>query len=247
MTVYGGKSMGFSGSEGIKRNNSQAINDIKKSFDSQANSKRKDNQTEAVVTETVDSPAAQVSVSSRSVVEGPSENSSFQSAVDKVGGILEQVAELAIPSSNSTGASTEKEVAQLKAEVSKQGSNTEVEVSNPEEVSVSSEDANEQASSIDISSQARAQNAVDLISEATTSVTALKGSFGAAQSKLESTDSSLQTQNSSTEKAASPIRNLEVAKEVTENLAAEIRQSTAATALASFKNINAQAVSKLLQ
>lgn len=261
--------MSFSGSEGIKRNLNTATNDVKKSFDQLASGKRnpRDNPAAAVVAQILEADAAQVSVSSRNVSDGASLLNTFESTVTQVGGILERLGELATQSANGTLSDAQRtslnaEFTQLKEEISRQTASTEFngvkfgdDVSiqigaNSEQLTVSTGDPAQlttTVNSLDISSQAGAQNAIDLIGEAASSITALKGNFGAAQSRLESIDSTLQDQKVGLKQAASRIQDVDVAEEVANLTASQIRQSTAATILSSFKNISAQTVSKLLQ
>ena len=261
--------MGFSGSEGIKRNLSQATNDVKKSFDALSSGKRstRENPAAAVVAQILEADAAQVSVSSRNVADGASVLNTFESTVSQVGDILGRLGELATQSANGTlsddqRASLNAEFTQLKEEVSRQtesaqfngvqlGDQVSIQIgANSEPLSISTGDPSQLIStinSLDISSQSSAQSAIDLIGEAASSVTALKGNFGAAQSRLESIDSTLQDQRIGDKTAASRIQDVDVAEEVANLTAAKIRQSTATTILNSFKNISTQSVSKLLQ
>ena len=258
-----------SGSDGIRRNLFQATNDFRKSSEALSSGKRnpRENPAAAAVAQILEADAAQVSVSSRNVSDGASLINTLESTVDQVGNVLGRLSELATQSANGTlsddqRSSLNAEFTQLKQEISRQtassefngvklGDSVSIEIgADSEQLEVSTGDPaalNQSLESIDISTQAGAENALGLISQASDSVNALKASFGASESRLESISSSLQGQEVALKEAASRIQDVDIAEEVANQTAASIKQSTAAAALNSFKNINAQVVSRLLQ
>ena len=259
--------MSFSGSDGIRKNIAQAGSDLQKSLSATSSGKRKLDPASIAVVESLNAEAAQVSVSSRNVADGASVLNTFESTVSQVGDILGRLGELAAQSANGTlsdaqRSSLNEEFNQLKQEVSRQTASTQfngvkfgdqvnIEVGgDSEQLQVQTGDPAQltaTVNSLDISSQSAAQNAIDLIGEAATSITALKGSYGAAQSRLESVDSTLQDQKVGLNAAASRIEDADLAEEVANQTAASIRQQSAVTVLNSYKNISAQTVAKLLQ
>jgi flagellin len=258
-----------SNSEGIRRNLFQATNDFKKSSEALSSGKRnpRENPAAAAVAQILEADAAQIKVSSRNVADGASLINTFESTVDQVGNVLGRLSELATQSANGTlsddqRASLNAEFTQLKEEISRQTASTEfngvklgdsvsLQVgANSDQLPVSTGDPaalNASLESVDISTQAGAQEALNLVSQASESVNALKSTFGATESRLDSIGSSLQGQEVALREAASRIQDIDVAQEVANRTAASIKQSIAATALNSFKNINAQVVSRLLQ
>ncbi len=258
-----------SGSDGIRRNLFQATNDFKKSTDALSSGKKnpKENPAAAAVAAMLEADAAQISVSSRNVADGASLLNTFESTADQVGNILGRLSELATQSANGTlsddqRASLNAEFSQLKDEISRQTASTEFNGvkfgdqvnlqigADSEQLSVSTGDPaalNATISGLDISSQSGAQGALGLISQATDAVNSLKSTFGASQSRLETVDSTLQDQKVAVKEAASRIQDVDIAEEVANRTAALIKQQSAVSVLNSYKNVNAQVVSKLLQ
>lgn len=256
--------MGFSGSDGIKRNINQATNDLNKSADALSSGKRnvKDNPASFAVAQMLDADAAQVSVSSRNVADGASLLNTFESTVSQVGTIMDRLAELATQSANGTLSDSQRtslnaEFTQLKDEIARQTGSTEfnsvnlgdqvsIEVGGGSQLSFNTADPaqiNAALNSLDISSQSAAQNAINLIAESSSSITALKGSYGAAQSRLESIDSTLEDKKIGLQTASSRIRDVDVAETLANLTAESIRQESAVSILNVYKNLN----SRLLQ
>lgn len=258
-----------SGSDGIRRNLFQATNDFRKSSDALSSGKRsvRENPAASAVAALLEADAAQISVSKRNVADASSLLNTFESTADQVSSIVGRLSELAAQSANGTlsdeqRSSLNAEFTQLKDEISRQTASTEfngvklgdevnVEIgSDSEQLAVSTGDPQElnaSIASLDISTQAGAQGAIDLLDQAAASVNSLKSNFGSSQSRLESIGDSLSGQEVAVKEAASRIQDVDVAEEVANRTAALIKQSTAASVLNSFKNINAQVISKLLQ
>lgn len=258
-----------SGSDGIRRNLSLATNDFKKSSDALSSGKRspRENPAAAAVAAMLEADAAQISVSSRNVADGASLLNTFESTADQVGNILGRLSELATQSANGTlsdeqRSSLNAEFTQLKDEISRQAASTQFNGVKPgdqvnlqigadsDQLAISTgnpEELNSALAGLDISSQSGAEGAIDLLNQAAESVNSLKANYGAAQSRLETVDAGLQDQKVAIKEAASRIQDVDIAEEVANRTAALIRQQSATTVLNSFKNVNAQVVSRLLQ
>lgn len=261
--------MAVQGSDGVRRNLSIARKETESSFNkiSSGQRDRKKDAAAFAVADFIDAQAAQVSVSSRNVADAGSLIDTFESTVSQVGDILGRLSELATQSANGTLDDNQRralseEFNALKDEVSRQTASTEfngvkfgdqinIEIGgNSEQLSISSGDPtqlNNQLSSLDISSQSAAQSAINLIGEATNTVSALKGSFGASQARLSSVSSTLDDQGVLLKATSGRIKDIDVAEEVANLTASRIKESTASIIIGSLGNISKDLVLKLLQ
>lgn len=101
-------------------------------------------------------------------------------------------------------------------------------------------------SSLDISTQAGAQAALEPMDDFSSSVTQSRGNLGAATSRLQTSEQNTESMRVANEAAASQIRDVDVAQEVANLTSANIRADVG-TALAAHQNNSASRILDLLK
>lgn len=99
---------------------------------------------------------------------------------------------------------------------------------------------------LSIATQSSAQSAIDTISNFTSNISQSRGQLGAEQSRLTVANNNVQSQGDNARVAESRIRDLDVAEELSTNLALRISQQTNVAVFAQVNNLNANIVQRLL-
>jgi len=206
-------------------------------------------------------------VAMRNTNDGISVIQTAEGAMDSVGDILSRMRELAVQSSSETLEDTERayiqdEFEQLTAEIDRiassttfngtaltDGSNTALDVqvgvmnTSNDRIAITLADLSGttlgvDTVSVDMSTAAGGQSAIDVLDTAISSVNGYRSDLGAAQNRLDSALSNMETYVENLESAESQIRDADFAYETAELAKNQILQQAGVSVLAQAKNMN---------
>lgn len=267
--------IGGNNTNGILRNLGDAQSKKNSLLEKLATGKRinraKDDAAGLAIVEDLAAASKTLGQASRNISDFNSVFSIADSSLEQIGGIQTRLQELATQSANGTlsdgqRAALQSEFDALREEAGRiaatsefngvntlQGNNLTAQVgqdgSSTSQISVDGADVSSvlgSLNSLDISTQAGAQQALDTISnDVGPSIARTRGTYGAAQSRLEAAQANAETQRIGAEEAASRIRDADIADTTARATAQDIRANAGAAVLAQA-NQSKQNVLRLL-